>query len=62
MTESEIVDQAAALAKKRLAEIAASGNAGSVVVSFHRDSSRIKKVLLSTEESWIIPQDSSEKR
>ncbi len=57
MTNAEIVADAARRATSLLSMLEATGLPGNVVVQFHRDSTRIKKVIITHEESWLVPGD-----
>lgn len=58
----DLVDQAAVRVRVLLDFLANAGVAGNVVVQFHRDSARVRKVVITHEEMWAVPSDSSEKR
>lgn len=57
MNLAEIVNDAAIRAKYHLADLETAGLPGSVVIQFHRDSKRIRKVVVTTEESWTLPEN-----
>jgi len=54
MTRDELLDSIRARAGEYLDKLTTAGLPGSVIVAIHRDSSGVKKVNVSVEESWHV--------